>query len=84
MSHPRWTLARNCVFNNGQGLLSIARRDEQDREAHRVGGAYLLLAKHGLFAEGSRQGHFFDFDDGHLLLTGMAGVKFGNDSRTLS
>jgi hypothetical protein len=30
-----------------------------------------------LFAERSRQGHFFGFDDGHLLLTGMAGVKFG-------
>jgi hypothetical protein len=29
-----------------------------------------------LFAERSRQGHFFGFDDGHLLLT-MAGVKFG-------
>ena len=42
------------------------------------------MAKHGLFAEGSRQGHLFDFDDGHLLLTGMAGVKFGNDTRTLS
>src|SRR4029077_3290865 len=25
MSHPRWTLAGNCVFNNGQSLLSIVR-----------------------------------------------------------
>ena len=43
-----------------------------------------ILTKHGLFAEGSRRGHFFDFDDGHLLLTGITGVKFANDSRTLS
>ena len=32
MSHPRWTLAGNCVFNNGQSLLSIVRCDEQDRK----------------------------------------------------
>jgi len=37
MSHPRWTLAGNCVFNNGQSLLSIVRRDEQHRKARRVG-----------------------------------------------
>src|SRR6266513_5962972 len=37
MSHPRWTLAGNCVFNNGQSLLSIVRRDKQDRKARRVG-----------------------------------------------
>jgi hypothetical protein len=28
MSHPRGTLAGNCVFNKGQSLISIARRDE--------------------------------------------------------
>jgi hypothetical protein len=33
MSHPRWTLAGNCVFNNGQSLPSIVRRDEEDRKA---------------------------------------------------
>jgi hypothetical protein len=38
MSHPRWTLAGNCVFNKGQSLLSIVRRDEQDRKARPVGG----------------------------------------------
>jgi hypothetical protein len=32
MSHPRWTLAGNCVFNQGQSLLEIVRRDEQDRK----------------------------------------------------
>src|SRR5437764_14997074 len=30
MSHPRWTLAGNCVFNNGQSLLSIVRRDGEE------------------------------------------------------
>jgi hypothetical protein len=31
MSHPRWTLAGNCVFNKGQSLISMVGRDEQDR-----------------------------------------------------
>ena len=64
----------------------IQRRDEHNREARRVGGRTCSgeALSCSLFAEGSRWGHFFDFDDGHLLLTGMAGVKFGNDSRTLS
>jgi hypothetical protein len=32
MSHPRWTLTGNCVFNKGQSFLSIVRRNEQDRK----------------------------------------------------
>ena len=28
MSHPRWTLAGNCVFNKGQSVLSIARKEK--------------------------------------------------------
>jgi hypothetical protein len=32
MSHPRRTLAGSCIFNKGQNLLSIVRRDEQERD----------------------------------------------------
>jgi hypothetical protein len=32
MSHPRWTLPGNYVFNKGQSFLSIVRRNEQDRK----------------------------------------------------
>src|SRR6266403_1144944 len=32
MSHPRRRLTGNCVSNKGQSLLSIVRRDEQDRK----------------------------------------------------
>jgi hypothetical protein len=41
MSHPRWTLAGNFVFNNGQSLLSIVRRDETGSQSSSDWRAYL-------------------------------------------
>jgi hypothetical protein len=72
---PRWKLScwRRYQFKDPAGSILSLLEDVTNEES-----------EHRLISSGDAPSFASEVDDGHLLLIGTAGVKFGNDARPLS